>query len=335
MYAAHMSKQEATDTGSKRALMVAAARQFYLEDISKSKIATTLGISRFKVARILAEARETGVVKITIDARGLPDLQLAQRVQDLLELQHVTVIETLGSTEEARGSVGKAAARHLGKTLEAGEVVGMAWGRTLRDMSAALPPLPEVDVVQLTGAIGTDLEMSPVEITRRVALNSGGTATPIFAPLVVDTPETADGLRRQTDVGKAFRLFDSVTTAVVSVGSIEPPTSQLWTSLDRAEQKRFKDAGAVAEVTSSLLDSQGEIIDQDFERRLIAISAQQLRRVPRVLAVAAGVEKSQAIISVARGNLCTEIVIDRDLAEGVLEILDPSESQQGDGTQFE
>lgn len=326
LYDAHMSENVLRENGADHALMVSIAKQFYLHDVSKSQVAKNLGISRFKVARLLETARETGIVTITIDDQGLPVPELARRIENLLDLDHVSVIETSEHTNDAREVVGQHAAKQLSHTLIPGEVVGMAWGRTLRDMSMALPPLPNVNVVQLTGAIGTDLELSPVDITRRVALNTGGTATPIFAPLVVESPETAESLKRQADVSKAFNMFDSVTTAVVSVGSINPPTSQLWTSLDRAEQKRLKEAGAVAEVTSSLLNADGEIVDADFEKRLIAISPDQLRRIPRVLAVASGAEKSQAIISVARASLCSEVVINRALAEGILEILEHNEA---------
>ena len=50
-----------------RRLLLAAARRFYLEDRSKVEIAEELGISRFKVARLLEQARETGVVTITLN----------------------------------------------------------------------------------------------------------------------------------------------------------------------------------------------------------------------------------------------------------------------------
>jgi len=45
------------------------ARQFYLEGVSKVDIADQLGISRFRVARLLDSARESGLVRIEI---GLP-----------------------------------------------------------------------------------------------------------------------------------------------------------------------------------------------------------------------------------------------------------------------
>src|ERR1700677_171040 len=45
------------------------AREFYLKGVSKVDIADRLGISRFRVARLLDSARESGMVRIEI---GLP-----------------------------------------------------------------------------------------------------------------------------------------------------------------------------------------------------------------------------------------------------------------------
>src|SRR5260370_5760340 len=45
------------------------ARQFYLEGVSKVNIADRLGISRFRVARLLDSARDAGMGRIEI---GLP-----------------------------------------------------------------------------------------------------------------------------------------------------------------------------------------------------------------------------------------------------------------------
>src|SRR5260370_37645216 len=58
-----------TDRPSEVVLAARVARQFYLEGVSKIEIADRLGISRFRVARLLDSAREAGLVRIEI---GLP-----------------------------------------------------------------------------------------------------------------------------------------------------------------------------------------------------------------------------------------------------------------------
>src|ERR1700745_1624271 len=57
------------DRPSEVVLAARVARQFYLEGVSKVDIADRLGISRFRVARLLDSARDAGMVRIEI---GLP-----------------------------------------------------------------------------------------------------------------------------------------------------------------------------------------------------------------------------------------------------------------------
>src|ERR1700684_242471 len=56
------------------------ARRFYLDGASKSEIATELGLSRFKVARMLDRARDTGLVRIELHYEGGLDLDLSVRL---------------------------------------------------------------------------------------------------------------------------------------------------------------------------------------------------------------------------------------------------------------
>lgn len=298
--------------------MVRAARRYYRDDASKVQIGEELGVSRFKVARLLEQARELGVVTITIHDSGLHLPGLSTAVAGHLGLDRVVVIESSGSDADVRRQVGQAAADQLGSILREGEVLGLAWGRTLTAMSAAMPPLPRLDVVQLTGALGTELADSPVEVVRRVALQSGGTARPIFAPLVVDDPATADALRRQPDVAAALAMFDSLSTAVVSVGSWDPPESQLLRTVGPAEQRDLLDRGVVAEVASILVSDEGEPVAPEFQSRCLTIDVEQMRRVPRVVAAAGGARKARALAAVVRAGLVTELVCDRALAEAVL-----------------
>src|SRR6202161_4504717 len=57
------------DRPSEVVLAARVARQYYLEGASKIEIADRLGISRFRVARLLDSARDAGMVRIEI---GLP-----------------------------------------------------------------------------------------------------------------------------------------------------------------------------------------------------------------------------------------------------------------------
>src|SRR6188472_1976259 len=133
-------------------LMATVARRYYLEGASKSDIAAELGLSRFKVARLLERARATGLVRIELDAPGDIDLDLSIRLRAAHGLRHCVVIDAPEDDDGLlRSALGRSAAALLTEIVEPGDVVGLAWARSLMAMRTSLPRLPACDVVQLTG----------------------------------------------------------------------------------------------------------------------------------------------------------------------------------------
>src|SRR5437667_12034830 len=72
-------------------LAVHIARQYFLEDKSKVAIADELGLSRFKVARLLDRARSEGIVTIKIANPDQFDRELAARLESDLGVPNVLV----------------------------------------------------------------------------------------------------------------------------------------------------------------------------------------------------------------------------------------------------
>lgn len=305
-------------TPAERAQLAAVARRFHVDGKSRVEIADEFGISRFKVARLLEQAVDAGVVTITIHDQSSMDDALSTRVAEHLRLDQVVVINAYGHPDEVRSQVGAAAAELLTSTIERDEVVGLAWGRSIAAMTEALTTLPKVTVVQLTGTVGSELTQSPVEMVRRVADRSGGVARPIFYPMLVDDAETARALKRQSDLSAAMNLFDQVTTAVLAVGSWEPPLSQLRDVASAAERQELQKQGVRAEVAGILVNDHGDVVAPDFTDRMVTIGVDQLRRIPRVIGVVSDERKAKAVAAVARGGLVTSLVMDQALAQAIL-----------------
>lgn len=299
----------------------AIARRYFLEDRSKKEIAQEFGISRFKVSRILDRARANGLVRIEIDLPASIDGELSDRLRAAYSLRHAIVVNTPHEPEQVlRAHLGEIAADLLGELVEEGDVLGISWGRTLNAMTASLSTLAHCTVVQLTGAAGAvDVTENSVEIVRRVASISGGPAFPIYAPLIVDTAETAAAIRRQPQVAEAMHNFDRLTKAVVAVGSWDPPNSQLRDAMSAAEREALRALGVRAEICATLIDDAGHAVAGDLMERSIAITAEQLRRVPEVIAVAGGPSKAAAIRAVLAGRYITSIVTDGTAARALLE----------------
>lgn len=294
------------------------ARRYYLDGASKVDIAAEFGISRFKVARVLEEARDAGLVRIDIAVPAQIDAELSDALRARYGLTDAIVVASPeGHAESVRQSVGRIAADYLTEIITEDDVIGLACSRTLQETVFALTTLPRITVVQLTGVHPGGVKENSVELVRRVASIARGPAFPIYAPLVLSDATSARGLRTQPQVADAMRRYRDLTKAIVAIGSWDPPESLVRDSLTKAEATSLRKRGVRAETCARLLDDDGMPVT-DLDDRVIAISAEQLRKVPEVVAVACGTRKAQAIHAVLTAGVVTALVTDTDVARALL-----------------
>ena len=299
-------------------LAATAARRFYLEGVSKSDIAAELGVSRFKVARMLDWARSTGLVRIELESPGEIDLDLSVRLRTARGLRHCVVIEGPEDDELLRMALGRAAAELLSEIVQPGDVLGLAWARSLMAMRTSLKALPACDVVQLTGALSLPSDDSSVELVRDLARRSNGQGYYFYAPMVLPDAATARVLRTQPDVARAIERYPSVTKAVIGVGAWQQGLSTVVGALTERERREIYDLGVRAELSGVQIDGQGNPVTTPLTDRLVGITAEQLHAVPDVIAVAYGTAKIDAVDAGIRGGFITSLVTHSAMANGLL-----------------
>jgi DNA-binding transcriptional regulator LsrR (DeoR family) len=299
----------------------AVARSYYLDGRSKSEIAEEFGISRFKVARILDQAKEAGLVRIEIRPPAGIDDALSERVRKMFRLRHVIVVAAGGGNEaELRSALAHTATALLSEIVTEDDVVGIGYGRTLTIMAQTMDALARCPIVQLTGALlGVNRDENSVELVRQISGRNGGPAYPMYTPQVLPDAATAATLRKQPEVAETYRQFGNVTKAVVAVGSWDPPSSQLYDSLTKAEREELLKRGVAAEVCATLLDTQGNTVAPDFSERCISITDRQLHAIEDVIAVAGGVDKVAAVRSVILSGHAKSLITDTTLARALVE----------------
>ena len=262
-----------TDRPSEVVLAARVARQFYLEGVSKVDIAERLGISRFRVARLLDSAREAGMVRIEI---GLPagslDTGLSAELCSAFGLKYAFAFDVPDEDEAAlRRRMGEVAGEVLMDIITPADVLGMSWARSLSGLAAALTRMPPCPIVQLTGAVPPPDGRDLLHLVRGVASIGGGTAHVFYAPMILDDAETAAAIRRQADVADAMALVPSVTIAMVAIGAWAPGLSTIFDACSPEERDALAQLGVRAEMAGVFLgrgwpsggDSAGQPHDRD------------------------------------------------------------------------
>lgn len=305
--------------------MAAVARRFFLDGKSKIEIAEEMGLSRFKVARLLDEARSTGLVHIEIRQPGLVNVGLSDRLQEAYGLKHAVVLDVPdeGDPSALRESLGTACANLLSEIVTEEDFLGLAWARSVRAMSHALTSLPPCSVVQLSGAlVGSvgeqDVSDSSIELVRTVAAVARGRAAFFYAPMLLPDAATARTLRQQPDVAGVLNLIPKVTIAVVGVGAWKSGLSTVHDTLGHTERERLLEDGVVVEIAGVLLDETGQPITTDLTKRMITISAEQLRGIPEVIGIAYDVEKVRAVRIVIDAGYVQGLVTNQAMAQELL-----------------
>jgi DNA-binding transcriptional regulator LsrR (DeoR family) len=300
------------------------ARRFYVLGQSKLEIADEFGVSRFKVARILDQARESGLVRVEFEL-GMPvDLALSDELRAAYGLNRVLVLEralSQGDRPTVRRHIGTLAAAVLSEVVTKDDVVGLSWARSVNVMAESVASLPRIPVVQLCGVqAGMDMRDRSVETVSRVAAVGGGDAYPIYGPLVLPDRRTTEILRRQPGIAETFGQFRNLTKAVVSIGAWAPNESTVYDALDPAERDAIGKRGAVAEVVARLFDGEGNALSTGLAHHVLAVSIDELKRVPEVIALGYTAPKAAAIDAVLRSGMVTTLITDTAAAEPVLEI---------------
>jgi len=315
---------------SRLVLAATVARRFFVDRATKLEIADELKISRFKVARLLDQALESGLVRIEISYPGIIDIELSSRLQAAFGLRHAIVVDTPDDDESSlRDHLGRAGADLLTEIVEPGDVLGLAWARSVRAVSAHLRRLPPIPVVQLTGALfrsagehGTP-DDSSIDVVRQVAGVSGGRAYLFFAPFLVDDATTAQALRRQPDVGRALAAIGTVTKAVVGIGAWAPGQSTLYDASAESERGALAEQGVCADVGGVFLTEGGTLVHTSLNDRMIGIEVEGMRAIPEVIGVPYGLGKTAAVLAAVRGGVVDSLVTHTALANALLDRAGP------------
>ena len=309
-----------SDKPARRMLVASVARRYYLHDKSKVEIAKELGLSRFQVARALEEARASGLVRIEVADSGGVDDELSSRVQDAFGLRHVIVVDVPDTRPAAvLGDLGAAAAALLAEIVTPEDVLGLAWARSVSAMTTALRQLPRIPVVQLTGALAQlGVEDNSVDLVRHTARVSGGPAYFFYAPTIVSDRLSARALRRQPEVVRAFARFRTITKAVVGIGLWAPRESTVYDATDETTRTALQHLGVCGEISGVLVDIDGRPVESETIERIIGISADELRAIPEVIAIAYNPVRAPALRAAIRGGLVNSVVTHPSFARSLL-----------------
>lgn len=307
-------------------LMARVARMYHERGMRQGAIARELHVSQPRVSRLLKRAVEVGIVRTTVALPSGVYTDVEEAVEEAFGLEQVVLVDADDRDDDVAQALGGAAADYLAATLIGGDTVGISsWSASLLAVVGAMRPFRTrvVDtVVQLVGGLGDPrVQMQATRLIGQFASHTGADPVLLSTPGVLGSAGARDSLMADPAVADVLEVWERMTVALVGIGAVEPSdlARQSGNAFAEVDRVRLRDEGAVGDICFRFYDASGASIESDFNDRVIGISPDALRAVPRRIAVAGGQRKLAAIRGALLGGWVNVLVTDVRTARDLLE----------------
>ena len=305
---------------------LAAAQLYYRQNLTMESIARELGVSRSSVSRMLAYARDSGLVEIRIHSPQEARSRIEQRFAERFGIvAHVVAVTEKQSEIERLERTAQAAAHIIAASVQPRSVLGVAWGSTMSAVSKYLPRknVHGVQLVQMNGA--ANVYSTGVQYTSELLGGFGEVfSAEVFqlpVPAIFDDPNTREALWRERSVARVIDLQAAANLFVFGLGSqIGDPRSHIYSGgyLGAEELEALAAEGVVGDCASRFYRLDGSTDGIAINARSSGPTFDTVRRAPQRICVVSGGTKRDSLRGALAAGIITEVVVDELLARLVL-----------------
>jgi len=177
-------------------------------------------------------------------------------------------------------------------------------------------------VVQLIGGVGNAaVQVKATRLADRLARVTGAQPLYLPAPGIVATETARVALLQDPFIADVAAAWTGLTVAVVGIGSLQPSPllADSGNTVAESDMSLLRAAGAVGDVCLRFFDEDGTIVDTGLDERVLGISTEELRAVPRRIGIAGGERKFAAIRAAVRGGWVNVLITDAATAQKLVD----------------
>ncbi|MEJ1086846.1 sugar-binding domain-containing protein [Microbacterium sp. Mu-80] len=304
-------------------LMVRVAELSYDENKTQDEIGALLGISRWKVGRLLVQAREHGIVRIEIVHPRARRLGVERALVERFELTDAVVVPTSDEPDALLQRVAAAAADLLTALRPVPRVLAVSWGRTLTAVADALPQgwATGVTVVQANGGVSLNRRSGgAASVAVTMAQRGSGQAVLLPSPAILERIETKQAIESDRTIAAILDQAAHANTFLFTAGPCDPASAHVENGYLSADDiAELAGRGAVGDVLGRYVDADGNIVDPQLDARTVGVALDRVRSAPRSIFVTAGAAKHDIARTVVSNGLCSVLVTDESTAQALLE----------------
>jgi DNA-binding transcriptional regulator LsrR (DeoR family) len=290
---------------------------YYFASMHQQEIADELNISRIKVTRLLKQALDSGVVDISIKDSSYSLFSLENELKSLTGLKYCVVVPSLHNLSDV---LSRGTAHLCMDIIKMKGNLGVGMTRSLCDIHKYLnkKDCGINSVVSIGGSTSPALGLAPWNIGFHIAQALGIDFYTIWAPLLVSHEENATAIKKDKYISTVLEMASNVDYALVGIGDTVDSQLLNMKYISDEDLKNVTDSGAKGELMGSFFSIDGKKIKTGLEKRIVAVEFPM--KCP-VIAVAGGIIKAEAIVSLLRSGILQGLVTDETAALEVLKLL--------------
>ena len=300
---------------------------YYKDELTQDEIARRLSVSRASVGRMLDRARKEGLVSINLNADHLDAFEVSSELRRTFDLSEALVVpdhdKEPADHHLLNARLGLGGAQFMSTHLRPGGSLGVGWGETVSRVIAStnFGAVGPVHMVTLTGGVDGYLQTILSSKGEGSAEPEATTATIIPTPIVASTPKLAAALKAEPAIQQVLTQACGVDQAIVGVGTPAADATIVQMGYLAADDVRqLHDRGVVGDILGQFFDSDGQVVSLPIHDRRIGIELSQLASIPKVVGVAGGLHKAEAILGALRGGFLDVLVTNELVALRLLEL---------------
>ena len=312
---------------SSEELLLRVAWFYYKDELTQDEIAKRLSVSRASVGRMLDRARRVGLVSINLNADHLDAFEVSRQLRRTFGLAEALVIPDhqteAGDHHSLNARLGLGGAQFMSTHLRPGGTLGVGWGDTVARVIAStnFGAVGPVHMVALTGGVDAYLRAFLSSKGESAAEGDMTSATVIPTPIVASTPELAAALKTEPAIQQVLEQACGVEQAIVGVGTPTADATIVQMGYLEADDVRTLHArGVVGDILGQFFDASGQVVRLPIHDRRIGIELSDLAGIPKVVGVAGGRHKVEAILGALRGGFLDVLVTNELAALRLLEL---------------
>ncbi|QOZ69949.1 sugar-binding transcriptional regulator [Bradyrhizobium arachidis] len=304
------------------ALMARVCWHYFKEGQTQDAIAQHLQLTRKRVNRLLAEARDTGFVQITINSGVSAFGALESGLVERFGLRRAIVVPSPIDGGDARPIIGAAAGHYVSEHLPEPGTLGINWGGTI---NAAAQNLQRRcgggnRVVLLCGGLAESTRINPYDNAAMMARALDAVCYYVTAPMFADTAVLRDAFVASGPVQTVLGMVPHLDMALLAAVDLSESSKALeYGLIDPKVWRSLLDAGAVGDICGHYLDAEGGLIVHDLAARVVNPPLKELLKVPQIVLAAGGRQKLAIIRAGIRAKLCHVLITDEQVARALLE----------------